>query len=145
MKNFLMISALLLTVSAAAVAREYEVYGPQGGIAMDITLPKGFDPETGKCPMVILMYGIFSSGKIVPMPSLANDLAEVGIASISFDFGGHWRSEDSIVPLSCSERFVETYGESSELIVVEGGNHMITRKKTRIVNLAVEFFKEHLL
>lgn len=276
MKNFLMISALLLTVSAAAVAREYEVYGPQGGIAMDITLPKGFDPGTGKCPMVILMHGIFSSGKIVPMPSLANDLAEVGIASISFDFGGHWRSEgemqqmtiakeiedalaiweyaeslpyvsktgilghsqggviasmtagilssrgeqpsalvliapgsvikdacisgkffgatfdpadppeyircfgvmklgreyllstqkldiygtakgytgpvrlihgseDSIVPLSCSERFVETYGESSELIVVEGGNHMITRKKTRIVNLAVEFFKEHLL
>lgn len=51
-------------------------------------------------------------------------------------------SKDSIVPMSCSEKFVETYGEGSELIVVEGENHMITLKKKKTVALAVEFFKE---
>ena len=272
--------------------REFKVYGPLGGIAMDVTLPDGVDPEawtigameetgategtgtTGrKCPMVILMHGIFSSGNIVPMPALARELAKAGIASIRFDFGGHWRSEgemqkmtianeiadalaiweyakslpyvseigilghsqggvvasmtagilaergeeptglaliapgsvvqdacrngrffgaefdpadppeyvkcfgimklgreyilttqeldiygtaktytgpvrlihgskDNIVPLSCSERFAETYGERSELIVVEGENHMITLRKKKTVALAVEFFRD---
>lgn len=276
MKDIIKIFAaafLLLCIAGKADARKFEVYGPQGGIATDITLPKGFDPETGKCPMVILMHGIFSSGNIVPMPALARELADAGIASIRFDFGGHWRSEgemqhmtigkeiedalalweyvkalpyvseisllghsqggvvasmtagilesrgekpaglvliapgsvvqdacrngrffgaefnpadppeyvkcfgimklgreyilstqeldiygtakaytgpvrlihgskDTIVPMSCSEKFVETYGDRSELIVVEGENHMITRKKKEVVALAVSFFEE---
>lgn len=293
MKNLLttltVLVCLLLGGAEADAARrgdrEFKVYGPQGGIAMDVTLPDGVDPEawtigamegtgtTGrKCPMVILMHGIFSSGNIVPMPALARELAKAGIASIRFDFGGHWRSEgemqhmtigneiadalamweyakslpyvseigllghsqggvvasmtagilaergeesaglvliapgsviqdacrngrffgaefdpadppeyvkcfgimklgreyilttqeldiygtakaytgpvrlihgskDTIVPMSCSERFVETYGERSELIVVEGENHMITLKKKKTVALAVEFFR----
>ncbi len=271
MKHFLTI--LLILITTAAGARNFKVYGPLGGIAMDITLPKGLDPETEKCPMVILMHGIFSSGNIVPMPALARELADNGIASIRFDFGGHWRSEgemqqmtigkeiedalamweyaktlpyvseigllghsqggvvasmtagilesrgekpaglvliapgsvvqeacrngrffgaefnpadppefvkcfgimklgreyilstqdldiygtakdytgpvrlihgskDTIVPMSCSERYVETYGDRSELIVVEGENHLITRKKKKVVVLSVGFFKE---
>lgn len=269
MKHLIILALLLL--SGTAQAREYEVSGPQGGLAIDITLPDGFDPETQKCPMVILMHGIFSSGNIVPMPALARELAEVGIASIRFDFGGHWRSEgemqkmtianeikdalaiweyakalpyvseigllghsqggviasmtagiltergekptglvliapgsviqdacrngkffgatfnpadppefikcfgvmklgrdyilstqeldiygtagkydgpvrlihgdkDNIVPMSCSEKFVETYGDRSELIIIKGGNHMITRRKKAIVAHAVAFF-----
>ena len=269
MKNLITLALLLML--GTAQAREYVVSGPQGGLAMDLTLPDGFDPQTQKCPMVILMHGIFSSGNIVPMPTLARELAEVGIASIRFDFGGHWRSEgemqkmtianeiedalamweyakalpyvseigllghsqggvvasmtaglledrgekpaglvliapgsviqdacrngkffsatfnpadppefvkcfgmmklgreyilttqeldiygtagkydgpvrlihgdkDTIVPMSCSERFVETYGDRSELIVVKGGNHMITRRKKEVVGLAVAFF-----
>ena len=271
MKNFLTI--LLILITTAAGARDFKVHGPQGGIAMDITLPKGLDPETEKCPMVILMHGIFSSGNIVPIPALARELADNGIASIRFDFGGHWRSEgemqqmtigkeiedalaiweyarslpyvseigllghsqggvvasmtagilesrgekpaglvliapgsvvqdacrngrffgaefnpadppefvkcfgimklgreyilttqeldiygtakdytgpvrlihgskDTIVPMSCSERYAETYGDRSELIVVEGENHLITRKKKKVVVLSVGFFKE---
>lgn len=271
MKNFLTI--LLILITTAAGARDFKVHGPQGGIAMDITLPKDLDPETEKCPMVILMHGIFSSGNIVPIPALARELADNGIASIRFDFGGHWRSEgemqqmtigkeiedalamweyarslpyvseigllghsqggvvasmtagildsrgekpaglvliapgsvvqeacrngrffgaefnpadppefvkcfgimklgreyilstqdldiygtakdytgpvrlihgskDTIVPMSCSERYVETYGDRSELIVVEGENHLITRKKKKVVVLSVGFFKE---
>ena len=42
---------------------------------------------------LILMHGIFSSKNIVPIPSLARSLAKEGIASICFDFGGHWKSE----------------------------------------------------
>lgn len=271
MKNFLTI--LLVLITTAAGARDFKVHGPQGGIALDITLPKGLDPETEKCPMVILMHGIFSSGNIVPIPALARELADNGIASIRFDFGGHWRSEgemqqmtigkeiedalaiweyarslpyvseigllghsqggvvasmtagilesrgekpaglvliapgsvvqdacrngrffgaefnpadppefvkcfgimklgreyilstqkldiygtakgytgpvrlihgskDTIVPMSYSERYVETYGDRSELIVVEGENHLITRKKKKVVVLSVRFFKE---
>lgn len=300
MKNLLttltVLVCLLLGGADADAARrgdrEFMVYGPLGGIAMDVTLPDGVDPEawtigamegtgatkgtgtTGrKCPMVILMHGIFSSGNIVPMPALARELAKAGIASIRFDFGGHWRSEgemqhmtigneiadalamweyakslpyvseigllghsqggvvasmtagilaergekpaglvliapgsviqdacrngrffgaefapadppeyvkcfgmmklgreyilttqeldiygtakaytgpvrlihgskDTIVPMSCSERFVETYGKRSELIVVEGENHMITLRKKKTVDLAVEFFRD---
>lgn len=300
MKNLLttltVLVCLLMCGAEADAARrggrEFKVYGPLGGIAMDVTLPDGVDPEawtigamegtgategtgtTGrKCPMVILMHGIFSSGNIVPMPALARELAKAGIASIRFDFGGHWRSEgemqkmtianeiadalamweyakslpyvseigllghsqggvvasmtagilaergekpaglvliapgsviqdacrngrffgaefdpadppeyvkcfgmmklgreyilttqeldiygtakaytgpvrlihgskDTIVPMSCSERFVETYGERSELIVVEGENHMITLRKKKTVDLAVEFFRD---
>lgn len=300
MKNLLttltVLVCLLLGGADADAARrgdrEFKVYGPLGGIAMDVTLPDGVDPEawtigamevtgategtgtTGrKCPMVILMHGIFSSGNIVPMPALARELAKAGIASIRFDFGGHWRSEgemqhmtigneiadalamweyakslpyvseigllghsqggvvasmtagilaergeepaglvliapgsviqdacrngrffgaefdpadppeyvkcfgmmklgreyilttqeldiygtakaytgpvrlihgskDTIVPMSCSKRFVETYGERSELIVVEGENHMITLRKKKTVALAVEFFRD---
>ena len=85
MKNLLTI--LLILITTAAGARDFKVHGPQGGIAMDITLPKGLDPETEKCPMVILMHGIFSSGNIVPIPALARELADNGIASIRFDFG----------------------------------------------------------
>lgn len=283
MKNLLttltVIVCLLMGGAEAEAARrggrEFKVYGPLGGIAMDVTLPEGTGAgATGrKCPMVILMHGIFSSGNIVPMPALARELAKAGIASIRFDFGGHWRSEgemqhmtigneiadalamweyakslpyvseigllghsqggvvasmtagilaergeepaglvliapgsviqdacrngrffgaefdpadppeyvkcfgmmklgreyilttqeldiygtakaytgpvrlihgskDTIVPMSCSERFVETYGERSELIVVEGENHMITLRKKKTVDLAVEFFRD---
>jgi len=74
-------------------AREFEVRGPQGGLSMTVTLPNGFDPAAGRCPMVILMHGIFSSKDYNPMPALAAGLAEAHIASIRFDFNGHGKSE----------------------------------------------------
>lgn len=266
MKKLIFMTFLLLGLS-----KEYKVYGPQGGLAMEITLPDGFNEDTDKCPMVILMHGIFSSKNIVPIPALAKALAKEGIASICFDFGGHWKSEgkmqymtvgkeiedalamweyakslpyvskigllghsqggvvasmtagilafrgespaalvlvapgsvvqdackngrffgaefnpadppeyvkcfgimklgreyilttqeldiygtakaytgpvrlihgskDTIVPMSCSDKFVETYTQDAELIVVEGENHMITRKLRKVVTHAVSFF-----
>lgn len=256
-------------------ARDYKVFGPQGGLAMTVTLPKDFNEKTEKCPMVILMHGIFSSNKFVPIPALARSLSKNGIASISFDFGGHWKSEgemkqmtvgkeiqdalamwnyarslpyvseigllghsqggvvasmtagilakrgeapaalvliapgsvihdacrkgkffgaefnpadppeyvkcfgimklgreyiistqeldiygtakaftgpvrlihgskDTIVPLSCSEKFVESYNQDAELIIVNGENHMITRKLKTVVSHAVSFFVSEL-
>ena len=242
---------------------------------MELTLPDDFNEDTDKCPMVILMHGIFSSKNIVPIPALAKALAKEGIASICFDFGGHWKSEgkmehmtvgkeiedalamweyakslpyvskigllghsqggvvasmtagilasrgespaalvliapgsviqdackggrffgakfnsanppeyvkcfgimklgreyilttqeldiyetakaytgpvrlihgskDTIVPMSCSERFVETYTQEAELVVVEGENHMITRRLKTVVSHAVSFFASQL-
>ena len=74
-------------------AKDYKVSGPQGGLAMTLTLPDGFDIATDSCPLVILMHGIFSSKNFTPMPKIAKQLAKAGIASIRFDFGGHWSSE----------------------------------------------------
>lgn len=266
---------IFITTSLIASSKEYKVYGPQGGLAMEVTLPDGFNEDTDNCPMVILMHGIFSSKDIVPIPAMAKALAKEGIASICFDFGGHWKSEgkmeamtvgkeiedalamweyakslpyvtkigllghsqggvvasmtagilasrgespdalvlvapgsviqdackggkffgakfnpadppeyvkcfgimklgreyilttqeleiyatakaytgpvrlihgsrDTIVPMSCSEKFVETYTQDTELIVVEGENHMITRRLKTVVSHAVSFFVSQL-
>ena len=97
---------IFITFSLLAFSREYKVYGPQGGLAMEVTLPDGFDEDTDKCPMVRLIHG----------------------------------NEDTIVPMSCSEKFAETYTQDTELIVVEGENHMITRKLKTVVSHAVSFF-----
>jgi len=37
-----------------------------------------------------------------------------------------------------------TYSQDAELIVVEGGNHMITRKRKAVVKHAADFFVSHL-
>ena len=46
---------VFLTFSILGFSKEYQVYGPQGGLAMEVTLPDDFDENTDKCPMVILM------------------------------------------------------------------------------------------
>lgn len=274
MKRFYLIG-IFMTLTLLGFSKEYKVYGPQGGLAMEVMLPDGFNEDTGKCPMVILMHGIFSSKNIVPIPALAKALAKEGIASICFDFGGHWKSEgrmelmtvgkeiedalvmweyakslpyvskigllghsqggvvasmtagilaergespaalvliapgsviqdackggrffgaefnpadppeyvkcfgimklgreyllstqeldiygtakaytgpvriihgskDTIVPMSCSEKYIDSYTQEAELTVVEGENHMITRKLKTVVSLAVSFFASQL-
>ena len=105
MKRFYLI-IIFLTLSLLGFSKEYKVNGPQGGLAMEVTLPDDFDEDTDKCPMVRLIHG----------------------------------SKDTIVPMSCSEKFVETYTQEAELIVVEGENHMITRKLKTVVSHAVSFF-----
>ena len=272
MKRTLLCVVISLLSIFPLIAREYEVRGPEGGIALKISLPDGFDTVTGKCPMVILMHGIFSSKDYNPMPALAKGLADEGMASIRFDFDGHGKSEgrmqdmtiekeladaraiweyvkalpyvqgigllghsqggviasmtagrlaaegyapdglvliapgsvikeacqggkffnarfdpkdppeyircwgfmklgreyllttqqldiygtaeaykgpvrilhgtkDSIVPMWCSEKFADSYGENSELVVIEGENHTITNKTKEVVFSVVSFFK----
>ncbi|MBP5190095.1 MAG: alpha/beta hydrolase [Bacteroidales bacterium] len=261
----------LLSLTGCKVAKDVPVRGPEGEIAYKITLPEGFDPATDRCPMVILMHGIFSSKDVNPMPALAKGLAKEGIASIRFDFNGHGKSDgrmqdmtiekeladaraiwdcvgklpfvegvgllghsqggviasmtagrlaaeeirgvvliapgsvikeacqggkffnatfdpknppeyircwgvkklgreyllttqqldiygtaaaykgpvlllhgdrDGIVPMWCSEKFLQTYGSQATLTVVEGENHTITRRKKEVVAKTVEFFKK---
>lgn len=269
--------ALLLTFASLLTieAKDFDVIGPQGGISYKVTVPEGLNPETDKCPMVILMHGIFSSKDYNPMPALAKGLAKAGIASIRFDFGGHGKSEgekqymtiekeiadamaiyeyakslpyvseigflghsqggvvasmtagrlavahdepdalvllapgsvikeacqggkffnarfdpkdppefircwgmyklgreyllstqeldifgtasaydgdvlilhgtrDGIVPLWCSERYKETYGDNATLTLIDGENHTITRRRSQVVSEVVEFFRKSL-
>lgn len=272
----ILITLIIALVGISLSAKDYQVRGPQGGLSMKLTLPENFDTQNDSCHLVILMHGIFSSKDFTPMPAIARELAQAGIASIRFDFNGHGKSEgrlqdmtiakeiadalamweyarslpyvssigllghsqggviasmsagiissdsatygpapyklvllapgsvikeacqggrffnatfdpadppeavnciggmklgreyllstqkldiygtakaytgpvrlihgdeDNIVPMWCSEKFVQTYGDASELIVVKGENHMITKKLKTEVELVVDFFK----
>ena len=75
MQRTLLLLLVTLMPFFALQAKEYDIYGPQGGLSCKISLPDGFRPETDRCPMVILMHGIFSSEDYNPMPALAKGLA----------------------------------------------------------------------
>lgn len=270
-KRLVLLVSLFLSSLFPLIAKEASVVGPEGDISFRISLPDGFDPQQDKCPMVILMHGIFASKDFIPIPSLAKGLAAAGIASIRFDFDGHGQSKgrmqdmtiekeladaraildyvkalpyvsgigllghsqggviaamtagrlaaageapdgvvliapgsvikeacqsgkffgarfdpadppeyircwgtmklgreyllttqeldiygtasayhgpvrilhgdrDDIVPLWCSEKFREIYGDRSELMIVQGENHMITRRRKEVVAKTVSFF-----
>jgi pimeloyl-ACP methyl ester carboxylesterase len=83
------------------------IQGPEGEIAFKITLPEGFNPETDRCPMVILMHGIFSSKDYNPMPALAKGLAKAGIASIRFDFNGHGQSAGRLQEMTIEKELAD--------------------------------------
>ena len=108
MKRIVFLTVILLLGLLPAGAREYKVSGPEGGLAMKVALPDGFDPDRDECPMVLLMHGI----------------------------------KDSIVPMWCSEQYLETYGDRATLVKVDGENHLITRRKKEICNRTVTFFRE---
>lgn len=99
MKRLLAITAALL-LAVTAMAREFAVSGPQGGLSLKVSLPKGFDPARDSCHMVILMHGIFSSKDYPPIPNIAKALAKEGIASIRFDFEGHGKSEGKMIDMT---------------------------------------------
>ena len=50
--------------------------------------------------------------------------------------------KDTIVPLWCSEKYAETYGDQAMLRVIHGVNHTITSHRNEVVNSAVEFFRQ---
>ena len=52
---------------------------------------------------------------------------------------------DKIVPLWCSEKYLETYGDRATLRVIPGVNHTITTRRKEVVQYAVDFFRQNLL
>ncbi len=106
-KLAVILSGILVLCVIPCRAKEYAVRGPQGGIAMKVSLPEGFDPEKDRCPMVLLMHGIFSSKDFLPMPSLAKGLAAAGIASIRFDFDGHGKSEGRMQDMTVEKEIAD--------------------------------------
>lgn len=80
--------------------KRFDVYGEQGGISTQITLPERFNPNKDKCPMVILMHGFMSNKRFHPVPTIAKALAGSGIASISFDFNAHGKSEGKFIDMT---------------------------------------------
>ena len=107
MKRTVILTVILLLGLFPAMAWEYVVSGPEGGLAMKVALPEGFDPAADQCPMVILMHGIFSSKDFNPMPSLAKALARAGIASIRFDFDGHGKSEGRMQDMTIEKEIAD--------------------------------------
>ena len=107
MKRIILSALMILGVLITASARDYRVYGPQGGLDIKITLPEGFNTETDHCPMVILMHGIFSSKKSTLITALAKGLAKEGIGTISFDFDGHGKSQGRIVEMTVEKEIAD--------------------------------------
>ncbi len=102
------ITILIVTLLGQSMyAKDFNVRGPQGGLAMALTLPDGFDAETDSCELVILMHGLFASMDFIPMPRIAKQLAKAGIASIRFDFGGHWDSEGELVKMTIEKELAD--------------------------------------
>lgn len=106
MKRFVIILIVAL-LGQWMYAKDFKVSGPQGGLAMTLTLPDGFNAETDSCALVILMHGIFSSKNFTPMPRIANELSKAGVASIRFDFGGHWSSEGEMVQMTIEKEIAD--------------------------------------
>ena len=107
MKRIVTLTIILLLGLLPVHAREYVVSGPEGGLAMKVALPDGFDKKTDHCSMVLLMHGIFSSKDFNPMPSLAKALAKAGIASIRFDFDGHGKSEGRMQDMTIEKEIAD--------------------------------------
>ncbi len=104
---FVMLMGAGALLACRPAAREFKVQGPEGGIALKVTLPEVFDTTTGHCPMVILMHGIFSSKDYIPMPQLAKGLAKAGIASVRFDFDGHGKSEGRMQDMTIEKELAD--------------------------------------
>ena len=51
-------------------------------------------------------------------------------------------TNDRIVPIWCSERYLDTYGDKAELSLIDGENHMINRRRDEVVRRTVSYFKE---
>ena len=104
---FVMLMGAGALLACRPAAQEFKVQGPEGGIALKVTLPDGFDTTTGQCPMVILMHGIFSSKDYIPMTQLAKGLAKAGIASVRFDFNGHGKSEGRMQDMTIEKELAD--------------------------------------
>ncbi|MBR5700034.1 MAG: alpha/beta fold hydrolase [Bacteroidales bacterium] len=87
--------------------RTYDVQGPQGGIDTRVVLPEGFDPAKDRCPMVILMHGFMARKSMYPITALAKALAAEGIASLSFDFDAHGKSEGAFIDMTLSNEVAD--------------------------------------
>ena len=55
MKRTVILTIILLLGLFPAMAREYVVSGPEGGLAMKVALPEGFNPEVDRCPFATLV------------------------------------------------------------------------------------------
>ena len=136
---FVMLMGAGALLACRPAAQEFKVQGPEGGIALKVTLPEGFDTATGQCPMVILMHGIFSSKDYIPMTQLAKGLAKAGIASVRFDFDGHGKSEGRMQDMTIEKKLADAQLSGK---VVRGENHTITRHRKVVIAHTVEFFKK---
>ena len=107
MKTIVLSFALFIAATFNLNAGISGIQGPQGNISYKLSLPEDFNPETDRCPMVILMHGIFSSKDYNPMPAIARCLTKAGIGSIRFDFNGHGKSEGKLQEMTVEKEIAD--------------------------------------
>lgn len=98
-----------------------------------------FDPKDP--PEYVRCWGLYKLGREYLLST--QDLDIYGTASAyKGDVLILHGTRDSIVPLWCSERYKETYGDKASFKLIDGENHSITRRRSEVVSEVVEFFRE---
>lgn len=135
-KNMRLLPLLLSLLTALNLsAKEYDVHGPQGGKFFNAR----FDPKDP--PEFIRCWGFMKLGREYLLSTQELDIYGTASAYKGDVLILHG-TKDSIVPLWCSERYKETYGSRAELVLVDGENHTITRRRAEVVRQVVRFFGE---
>ena len=142
MKQFvhsLIITIIGLVFMTGCRTQNYPISGPEGELAYKITLPEGFD-ITKDPPEYIRCWGIYKLGREYLVTT-----QQLDIFGTSATYDGPvlllHGDRDGIVPMWCSERYLEAYGANATLKVVKGENHTITRRRKQVIGETVEFFK----
>lgn len=86
---------------------KYFITGPQGGISAKVSLPKGFNPETDKCDMAIVMHGFLARKSMFPIPQIAKALNKAGYGAIRFDFDAHGSSEGAFKEMTIESEIAD--------------------------------------
>ena len=107
----------------------------QGGKFFNATLDPKDPPEYIRC------WGLYKLGREYLVTTQQLDIFGTSAAYHGPVLLLHG-DRDGIVPMWCSERYLEAYGSHATLKVVEGENHTITRRRKQVVGETVEFFKE---
>jgi pimeloyl-ACP methyl ester carboxylesterase len=122
--------AAMVLIAPGAVIKE----ACQGGKFFNARFDPADPPEYVRC------WGIYKLGREYLLSGQTLD-----VYGTSSAYKGPVRilhgNKDGIVPMWCSERYKEVYGAPAELIVVDGENHTITRRRRQVVSLIVDFFK----
>ena len=106
----------------------------QGGKFFNAT----FDPKDP--PEYIRCWGIYKLGREYLVTTKQLDIYGTAAAYHGPVLLLHG-DRDGIVPMWCSERYLQTYGSKATLKVVEGENHTITRRRKQVIASTVEFFE----
>lgn len=98
-----------------------------------------FDPKDP--PEFIRCWGVMKLGREYLLTT-----QELDIYGTAAAYKGPVRilhgTKDNIVPMWCSEKFKETYGDKAELSVIDGENHLISRRRGEVVSQVVGFFSK---
>ncbi len=97
-----------------------------------------FDPQDP--PEYIRCWGIMKLGREYLLTTQQLDIFGTASAYAGPVLLLHG-DQDKIVPLWCSERYAETYGERATLRIIPGVNHTITSHRSEVVAYAVDFFR----
>ena len=107
----------------------------QGGKFFNAT----FDPKDP--PEFIRCWGIYKLGREYLVTTQQLDIFGTSAAYDGPVLLLHG-DRDGIVPMWCSEQYLETYSANATLKVVEGENHTITRRRKQVIGETVTFFKK---
>lgn len=120
----------LVLVAPASVLKDACKHGGLLGARFDPTNP----PEYIKC------YGMMKVSREYILSTQQLDIygtAEAYQGAVRIIHG----SDDTLVPMWCSEDYKRIYGDNAELIVVENENHRISRRTKQVAGLVAAFFE----